>query len=494
MNIKLYKSSLMLLLSGLLFSCSNLYESHDIVIAEDNLIFSAPLTADLGGFDTINVVGEEKWHIDPNGYAYISGFINSSNKANEAWLISPEIDLTTAETAKLTFDHVARYFANLSTEATLWVSENYVTGVSPATAAWTKLDTEPFSDPGSWTFGPSGEISLTAFAGKKIRIAFKYISTTSKAGSWEVKNFLVQKGEAVVVVRNWGKGTETDPFTVAGAIANQAGEKWVTGYIVGYVISGSYTNYVFGADTCTQTTNIMIADTLGSYISKTMAVQLPIGVVRTGINLKDNKSLIGKRVKLAGTLEAYFGAPGMRNTVYYEVKDGSSGGTKPVKTIFSETFASNSQGAFTIFNVLKPADVNYVWTPTPTFGMVASAFVGGANKVTESWLISPEISLAEVNKASLTFDHALNYLRGARATDFCTVWLSTTYTSGAPSTAAWSQLNVPVYPPGTNWTFIPSGVVSLDDFAGEPKVRIAFKYTSTTTTSVTWEIKNVVVK
>jgi len=494
MNIKLNKSSLMLLLSGLLFSCSNLYDSHDIVIAEDNLIFSAPLTANLGGFDTINVVGEEKWHIDPNGYAYVSGFVANSNKANEAWLISPEIDLTTAETAKLTFDHVARYFANLSTEATLWVSENYVTGASPSTAAWTKLETEPFSDPGSWTFGSSGEISLTAFAGKKIRIAFKYISTTSKAGSWEVKNFLVQKGEAVVVVRNWGKGTETEPYTVAGAIAYQGGEKWVTGYIVGYVISGSYTNYVFGSDTCTQTTNIMIADTIGPYLFRTMAIQLPVGAVRTGINLKDNKSLIGQKVTLAGSLEAYFGAPGMRNTIYYALANGQTGGTKPVKTIFSETFASSSQGAFTIENVVKPADMNYVWTPTPTFGMVASAFVGGVNRVTESWLISPEISLKDVNTVSLTFEHALNFLKGAKATDYATVWISTTYSSGAPASAAWSQLNVPAYPPGTNWTFISSGAVSLDDFAGEPKVRLAFKYVSTSAIAPTWEIKNVIVK
>lgn len=494
MNIHLNKTFLMLMLSGLLLSCSNLYDSHDIVIAEDNLIFSAPLTADLGGFTAINVVGEEMWHIDPNGYAYVSGFVQSSNKANEAWLISPEIDLTDVESAKLTFDHVARYFANLSTEATLWVSQNYVADASPATATWTKLETEPFSDPGSWTFGPSGEISLTAFSGKKIRIAFKYISTTSKAGSWELKNFMVQKGEAVVVVRNWGSGTEADPYTVAGAIANQGGEKWVTGYIVGYLWSGSYTNFVFGSDTCTQATNLMIADTLGTYLSKTMAIQLPVGAVRTGINLKDNKSLFGQRVKLAGSMEAYFGSPGMRNTVYYELENGQSGGTKPVKTIFSETFASNSQGAFTIFDVVKPDGMNYIWTPTPSYGMVASAFVGGSNKVTESWLISPEISLAEVSTVSMTFDHALNYLRGARVTDFATVWLSTTYTSGAPSTAAWSQLNVPIYPPGTNWTFISSGAVSLDDFAGEPKVRIAFKYVSTTSTAVTWEVKNVVIK
>jgi hypothetical protein len=494
MYISKFKTYSVVFLSLWLIGCSNLDDSHVKINEESELIFSATLTDNLGDFKAVNVSGEEMWHFDPNGYAYVSGFVENSNKANEAWLISPEIDLTTVETARLTFDHVVRYFANPATEATLWVSENFVDDQSPAVATWTQLVTEPFTDPGSWTFGTSGEISLTAFAGKKIRIGFKYISTTAKAGSWELKNFLVRRGEAVVVERNWGKGTEAEPYTVAGAIANQTGENWVTGIIVGYVWSGSFTNYVFGSDTCTQATNLLIADTVGTYLSKTMAIQLPVGAVRTGINLKDNKSLLGKRVTLAGSLEAYFGAPGMRNTSYYALENGTSGGTKPVKTIFSESFANNSKGAFTIENVVMPAGVTYIWTTSPSYGMVASAFVGGSNKVTESWLISPEISLANVATVSMTFEHALNYLRGAKAVDFASIWLSTTYTSGSPGSAAWSQLNVPVYPAGTNWTFISSGAVSLDDFAGEPKVRIAFKYVSTTTTAPTWEVKNVVIK
>lgn len=490
-NIKLF---VVLILGSWLMSCSNLYESHDIVVEESDVLFSATLTDQLGEFKAVNVSGEEMWHFDSNGYAYISGFVENANKANEAWLISPEIDLTSTETARLTFDHVVRYFANPASEATVWVSENFVDDQSPSAATWTQLVTEPFTDPGSWTFGTSGEISLTAFAGKKIRVGFKYISTTAKAGSWELKNFLVRKGEAVVIDRKWGKGTEAEPFTVAGAIANQVGEKWVNGIIVGYVWSGSFTNYVFGSDTCTQATNIIIADTTTTYLTKTMVVQLPVGVVRTALNLKDNKSLLGKRVTLAGSLEAYFGAPGLKNTMYYDLGEGKTGGTKPVKTILNESFANNSKGKFTIENVVMPAGVSYVWNTSQSYGMVASAFVGGSNKVTDSWLISPEFSLAEVSTASLVFDHALNYLKGAKAGDFAQVMISTSYASGSPATAAWSQLTVPTYPPGTNWTFVNGVSVSLDDYAGEPKVRIAFRYLSTTATAPTWEVKNVIIK
>ena len=39
----------------------------------------------------------------------------------------------------------------------------------------------------NWTFVESGDISLEAFTGKKIRIAFHYTSTDSEAATWEIK-------------------------------------------------------------------------------------------------------------------------------------------------------------------------------------------------------------------------------------------------------------------------------------------------------------------
>jgi hypothetical protein len=37
-------------------------------------------------------------------------------------------------------------------------------------------------------------------------------------------------------------------------------------------------------------------------------------------------------VKLYGSLEAYFGKPGLKNTSYFELEGGKTGGTKPVDT------------------------------------------------------------------------------------------------------------------------------------------------------------------
>jgi len=73
-----------------------------------------------------------------------------------------------------------------------------------------------------------------------------------------------------------------------------------------------------------------------------------------------------------------------------------------------------------------------------------------------------------------------------------TLWVSTGYTSGAPSTATWTQVTIPTYPGGADWTFVSSGNISLPaSVLGNSNCRFAFKYLSTASESSTWEIKTV---
>ncbi len=480
-----------------LAGCSNLDESaFEIIEPTNNLIYSETFENDLGEFTTQNVSGDQQWVYNSSKYVIMSGYVSPTNYANEDWLISPEIDLSGLTAAHLSFDHAARYFANITTDVTVWISTDYVTGNLPATATWTQLSTKTFSDPGSWTFGNSGQISLTQYAGQKVKIAFKYISTSTKAGTWELKNFLVEKGEAEVVVGN--DGSEEFPYTVQEAMLNQtSASAWVEGYIVGYVWSGTTTTYHFSADSCTQATNVLIADTNALsqiYVAKSIAVQLPSGVVRTGLNLSANKANLGKKVTLYGMLSSYFSAPGLKSASYYKLEDGTSGGTKPIKAIFSETFANSSKGNFTIVDVNLPTALSYIWTPTATYGMTASGFKSPTDYESESWLISPAIDLSKASSATLMFDHALNYVaNAANRLNYISVWMSSDYQSGLPASATWTKVTVPTYPAGTNWTFVSSGNADISSMAGKNKVRIAFKYTSIDGDAATWEVKNVVV-
>lgn len=61
------------------------------------------------------------------------------------------------------------------------------------------------------------------------------------------------------------------------------------------------------------------------------------------------------------------------------------------------------------------------------------------------------------------------------------------YTAGA-----WKQLDVPVYPAGTDWNYVNSGDIDLSSYAGK-SVQIGLCYTSTSEIAPTWEIENLTV-
>lgn len=475
------------LLLGLVYTaCSNADEYVPNIPEETQKVIYSELFSDsITAFTAISVSGDQQWVLassSSGSYAYMTGYVNSQNLANEDWLISPEIDLSDVTTAHFSFDHVARYFADLANEATVWISEDYTEGL-PSTATWAQVTTNPFVDPGSWTFGSSGQISLTQYAGKKIKIAFKYLSTNTKAGSWEIKNFVVSTGEAVVVKYNYGEGTEDVPYTVLGASVNQSNKlAWVKGYIVGYIwYANGGNSYYFSSDSCTQKTNLMVADSTGNiYLSQCMAVQLPSGAVRDGINLADHKSLIGQKVTLYGNLTAYFGMTGLKNTSYYILEDGTTGGTKPVYPIYTETFISR-QGDFTVDNKILPSGFTSIWNPS-SYGITASGYKSG-NKDSESWLISPSINLAGYTSIGMSFDHTINYTNSTNLKTFHTLWIST------DNGTTWTQLTIPVYPAGSNWTFVNSGDIDLNSYIGQT-IKVAFKYQSSTSSAGTWEVKN----
>ncbi|OIP82719.1 MAG: hypothetical protein AUK44_07020 [Porphyromonadaceae bacterium CG2_30_38_12] len=123
---------------------------------------------------------------------------SSVNYAAESWLISPVINLTNINAAKLIFDHVGRFFNDKITQSTLWVSEDYLSGL-PTTASWSKITIPTYTDGTNWNFVHAGIIDLSSFAGKNIRFAFKYLSTDTSAGTWEVKNVTINNATTIVL-------------------------------------------------------------------------------------------------------------------------------------------------------------------------------------------------------------------------------------------------------------------------------------------------------
>ena len=151
---------------------------------------------------------------------------------------------------------------------------------------------------------------------------------------------------------------------------------------------------------------------------------------------------------------------------------------EPINSLpYNESFSSNT-GSFTIMDV-DLGGLDYVWKwANANYGMKASAYVNNTNHATESWLISPTLSLQKVTDIVLAFEHAVN--KGTPKN--LRVKIS------ADSGISWNDLNVPNWPEGTSWNFV-STSVSLDAYA-DKIVQIAFVYKSTSSDCPTWEIKN----
>ena len=130
-----------------------------------------------------------------NGSAYVSG----TNNASEAWAISPIINLAGATSITAAFEHAAKFQTTLTSLCGLAVREEGAT-------SWTMLTVPTWPTAGSWAFANSGDISLSAYAGKKIQLAFKYASTADGADTWEIRNLKLVSDQPISVE---GAGNDT---------------------------------------------------------------------------------------------------------------------------------------------------------------------------------------------------------------------------------------------------------------------------------------------
>lgn len=121
--------------------------------------------------------------------AKASGFYKQAYDA-ESYLVSPVIDLTGKKNIALAIDHAGNYFNAdngyaIEDNATLWVR---VEG-----GEWEQVALSAY--PTRFIFVPA-TADLNKYAGKKIQLGFKYVSTAAAAGTWEIRNLVVTGDEA----------------------------------------------------------------------------------------------------------------------------------------------------------------------------------------------------------------------------------------------------------------------------------------------------------
>jgi len=337
---------------------------------------------------------------------------------------------------------------------------------------------------------PNGSGSIVAILGQYGNTLQLYIRSTEEV---EMDNERLSGGSAGDAQ---GTGTFEDPYNAAAGIVNQGENNvWVEGFIVGvYETSGSDFTPSFEGPYSTNS-NLIIADSeTETSIANCVIVQLPIGEIRSALNLVENPGNEDKSVKVYGNLTTYFNEAGLKNPTGYWI-DGS--GSIPESGFFEEDFASDL-GTFTTFNV-NGAQV-WEWADYDNGSAYMSGY-DGASVPNEDWLVSPSIDLTGKTNVTMVIREAINDVGGTYASSAdiynnVQILVSTDYdgTSDPSTQGTWNELTGISRPAGDSWTFESSGDIDLSTYDGESAFYIAFKYVSSDTQNVAWEVGNVLLK
>lgn len=183
----------------------------------ENFSFSETFGESLGNFSTYNAEGTQTWGWRSVYGAVISGYQSSAAYPNEDWLVSPALDLSGNSAATLNFEHAVNYAGSetdLLQNHTLWITDSYNTTQAPA-SNWTKLNISTMPSGNSWTFVNSGDINIPANMLKNnVRIAFKYLSNSTVASTWEIRNLSIS-GQCIDTQINNSKAEENSTIRVS---------------------------------------------------------------------------------------------------------------------------------------------------------------------------------------------------------------------------------------------------------------------------------------
>ena len=315
----------------------------------DTPVTTDPVTTLSEGFNSsipanwtnVKVTGDKAWYqtsYNNNGYAAMTGY-KGTQPPFDAWLITPALNVKDATNKTFSFITQVNGYGNTTS-----VFEVYaLTSNDLATATKTKLNptiaTAPASGYSSWV--ESGNLDLSSY-GDIVYVGFRFYATQdANYATWCVDD--VKFGDAATggetpgvgggetpgtggetpSTPSTGVGTKDQPHSVASAksafVDGSQISAWVEGYIVGSVDGMTLsTNAVFGTATSTKT-NLLISDNPNTTnVNECIPVQLPSGAVRDALNLVDNPTNLGKKVKMNGSIEKYFGAPGFKSVKEFE--------------------------------------------------------------------------------------------------------------------------------------------------------------------------------
>lgn len=172
---------------------------------------------------------------------------------------------------------------------------------------------------GAVTYSSSNPAVAAIDAEGNITLGGAFGMAVIKAETAETTKYLAASSSFKLFVLSGGNGSSLEnPYQVIDVIYNfSAGTEkvWVKGYIVGYVDGQVISSGAKYEAPETSPTNILIANTPEETdYTQCLPIQLPKGVVRDGLDLSVHTDYLKHEVWVYGSLEKYFGVPGVKNT------------------------------------------------------------------------------------------------------------------------------------------------------------------------------------
>ncbi len=180
------------------------------LVVEDPSTFWAPDCKDKTNPEfTFEVISGEldPWTIDDRYGLKASAFKNSAANVSDAVAASPVLDFT-EYTAPITLNYrqALNQFKinNTLIDCTDEAIAPYVSIVAQieGETEWAQIGKVNAPASFSWNFYDGTEIDLAQFAGKKVKIGFRYTSTAECAGTWEVDHVVVKAQRITTGITN----------------------------------------------------------------------------------------------------------------------------------------------------------------------------------------------------------------------------------------------------------------------------------------------------
>ena len=294
-----------------------------------------------------------------------------------------------------------------------------------------------------------------------------------------------------------GDGTKENPYSIEAAQQKQDGTiAWVQGYIVGTVEnyedpSGSAK---FAAPFTAKNNLLIAASATETNVKNCVCVQLSSGTeLYSKLNLAENATNLGHILAIQGSLEKFYGFPGVKSTTAATLdgKDvGGSGETDPDNPLglddsnpvnsFSATFddaVNNNDYLLTNwYNVAVTGGRRWqgkIFNNTDKYIQATSYNASGSNF--ECWFVTPAFKVDEIADKTVSFKCAVyNYATAAANSNLEVYFLK--LVNGKMES---SKLTIDGMPRTDN-TWVPLEA-KLDSYAGQTGF-VGFKYTSTSST------------